>query len=163
MKDKVEGKVWKFGSNVDTDQIIPAKYLITGDRKELAKHVFEKVRPEFAQQLEEGDIIVAKENFGCGSSREHAPRALIGAGVACVIARSFARIFYRNSINIGLMLVEADVEADEGDKLEVDYEKGIIRSTKSGRDFKFSKPPEFLLKLIESGGLVEYTKKQLEK
>ncbi|MBM3309853.1 MAG: 3-isopropylmalate dehydratase small subunit [Candidatus Altiarchaeales archaeon] len=163
MKDKVKGRVWKFGSNVDTDQIIPAEYLITGDYKELAKHAFEKVRPEFAKQVKPGDIIVADDNFGCGSSREHAPRALIGCGVSCVIAKSFARIFYRNSINIGLMLVEADVQANEGDELEIDYTRGVVTNLKSGKTCSFQKPPEFLIKLIEAGGLVEYTKRQLAK
>jgi len=163
MKEKVVGRVWKFGSNVDTDQIIPADYLITGDYKELAKHAFEKIRPEFAKQIKVGDIIVADENFGCGSSREHAPRALIGCGIACVIARSFARIFYRNSINIGLMLVESSVEANEGEEMEVDYAKGVITNLKTRKQYSFKKPPEFLMKLIEAGGLVEYTKKQLKK
>ncbi|MDD5112100.1 MAG: 3-isopropylmalate dehydratase small subunit [Candidatus Altiarchaeota archaeon] len=159
----VRGRVWKFSSNVDTDQIIPAEYLVTGDPKELAKHAFEKVRPNFVKNVRPGDIIVAEENFGCGSSREHAPRALIGCGIACVIAKSFARIFYRNSINIGLMLVECGVEADEGDELEVDYARGELTNLKSGKKFIFKKPPEFLLKLVESGGLVEYTKRRLVK
>jgi len=154
MKEKTSGKVWKFGSNVDTDQIIPAEYLVTGDINELAKHAFEKVRPEFAKQVKKGDIIVADENFGCGSSREHAPRALIGCGISCVIAKSFARIFYRNSINIGLMLVECDVEAKEGDELEVDYARGVVKNIRMNKEFRFQKPPEFLLKLIELGGLV---------
>ena len=162
MKDKVKGRVWKFGSNVDTDQIIPAKYLVTGDPKELAQHAFEIVRPEFPKEVKEGDVIVADDNFGCGSSREHAPRALMGAGIACVIAKSFARIFYRNSINIGLILVEADVEAEEGEEIQVDFTKGAIK-IKSGKEFTFQKPPEFLLNLVESGGLVEYTKKKLKK
>jgi len=162
MKEKIRGRVWRFGSNVDTDQIIPAEYLITGDRKELARHAFEKVREEFAKQVKPGDVIVADENFGCGSSREHAPRALIGCGIACVIAKSFARIFYRNGINIGLMLVEAAVEAGDGEQIEVDYKKGVIRN-QAGKVLKFNKPPEFLTRLIESGGLVEYTKKQLKR
>ena len=163
MKDRISGRVWKFGSNVDTDQIIPAEYLVTGDVRELAKHAFEKVRPEFTRQVKPGDIIVAEENFGCGSSREHAPRALIGCGIGCVIARSFARIFYRNSINIGLMLVECSVDAGEGDVLEVDFKNGLIRNLKSKKEFSFKKPPEFLLRLIESGGLIAYTKRQLGK
>ena len=162
MKTKISGRVWKFGDNVDTDQIIPAKYLVTGDYKELASHAFENARPEFAKKVGEGDIIVAGKNFGSGSSREHAPRALIGAGISCVIASTFARIFFRNSINIGLPLVECDVDADEGDNLEVDFEKGIIFNKTKNKEFKFKSLPQFLLKLIEAGGLVEYTKKQLK-
>lgn len=159
----VKGKVWKFQENVDTDQIIPAEYLVTGDPKELAKHSFEKVRPEFAGDVKEGDIIVATDNFGCGSSREHAPRALIGNGIPVVIARSFARIFFRNSINIGLPLVEADVEADDGDEVEVDFGNGIVKNITKGMEFSFNPLPEFLLNLLDSGGLVEYTKTELAK
>ena len=159
--ENLKGKVWKFGANVDTDQIIPAEYLVTGDPKELAKHSFEKVRPEFANTVKPGDIIVASDNFGCGSSREHAPRALIGNGIACVIAKSFARIFFRNSINIGLMLIECDVTATDGDVLAVDFESGKIENTTSGEAFDFKPLPEFLLNMLESGGLVEYTKRRL--
>jgi len=128
MEKKITGRAWKFSDNVDTDQIIPAEYLVTGDIKELARHAFEKARPEFASSAKKGDLIVAGDNFGCGSSREHAPRALIGAGISCVIAKSFARIFYRNSINIGLPLVECDIGADDGDLIEVDFEKGVVRN-----------------------------------
>jgi 3-isopropylmalate/(R)-2-methylmalate dehydratase small subunit len=159
--ENLKGKVWKFGANVDTDQIIPAEYLVTGDPEELAKHSFEKVRPEFAEGVTAGDIIVASDNFGCGSSREHAPRALIGNGIACVIAKSFARIFFRNSINIGLVLIECDVEAKDGDELHVDFESGKIKNTTSGGTFDFKPLPEFLLNMLESGGLVEYTKRRL--
>ena len=159
----MRGRVWKFGDNVDTDQIIPAEYLVTADPKELAKHAFEKVKPEFAKEVKEGDIIVAGENFGCGSSREHAPRALIGAGISCVIAKSFARIFFRNSINIGLPLIECEVKAEEGDILEVDFEKGLIKNLNTGKEFKFKALPEFLLNLLNSGGLVAYTKDMLRK
>lgn len=162
MQKKVTGKVWRFGSNVDTDQIIPAEYLTTGDESFLAKHAFEKVRPEFIRLFRKGDIIVADENFGCGSSREHAPRALIGAGVACVVARSFARIFYRNSINIGLPLVEAHIKADEGDTLSVDFEKGLVTNETNKLEVGFPPMPRFLNNLIEAGGLVEYTKKRLK-
>ncbi|MFH1834653.1 MAG: 3-isopropylmalate dehydratase small subunit [Methanobacteriota archaeon] len=161
MDKKISGKVWKFGRNVDTDQIIPAEYLVTGDAKELAKHAFEKVRGDFASEVKAGDVIVADENFGCGSSREHAPRALIGAGVACVIAKSFARIFFRNSINIGLPLVECDVDAEDGDQIEVDFEKGTVVNKTKDKSYTFKPLPEFLLKLIESGGLVEYVKANL--
>jgi len=162
MKTRASGRAWKFGDNVDTDQIIPAKYLITGDYKELASHAFESFRPEFAKEVKEGDIIVAGKNFGSGSSREHAPRALIGAGISCVVASSFARIFFRNSINIGLPLVECEVEVEEGDILEVDFEKGIIFNKTKNKEFRFKSLPPFLLKLIEADGLVEYTKKQLK-
>jgi 3-isopropylmalate/(R)-2-methylmalate dehydratase small subunit len=158
----IQGHVWKFGSNVDTDQIIPAEYLVTGDPDELAKHAFEKVREDFAKKVKEGDIIVADENFGSGSSREHAPRALIGAGIACVVAKSFARIFFRNSINIGLPLVETSLEAADGDTVEVDFEKGVIRNLRKNVETTFSPMPKFLQNLIESGGLVEYTKKKIE-
>lgn len=163
MKDIVHGKVWKFLENVDTDQIIPAEYLVTGDPMELAKHSFEKVLPEFVRKVKEGDIIVATDNFGCGSSREHAPLALIGNGISVVIARSFARIFFRNSINIGLPLVEADVEADDGDEVEVDFGKGIVRNITKDTEVTFKPLPEFLLNLLDSGGLVEYTKTELAK
>ena len=162
MKNKIAGRVWRFGSNVDTDQIIPAEYLVTGDPAVLAKHAFEKVSAEFAKDVREGDIIVAEENFGCGSSREHAPRALMGAGITCVVAKSFARIFYRNSINIGLPLVEADIEAEDGDTVEVDFESGRVKNTTKGVEAKFPPTPEFLQKLIDAGGLVEYTKRRLE-
>ncbi len=114
MRTVFKGRAWRFGDNVDTDQIIPAEYLVTMDRSELAKHAFAKVRPEFARKVQHGDIIVAGRNFGCGSSREHAPRALIGAGVSCVVAESFARIFFRNAINIGLPVVEARLGVSDG-------------------------------------------------
>lgn len=161
MKDVIKGKVWKFSDNVDTDQIIPAEYLTTSKPEELAKHVFEKVRPEFAKEVRKGDIIVAGKNFGCGSSREHAPRALIGAGVSVVIAESFARIFFRNSINIGLPVIECKVEAEEGDILEIEFANGIIKNLRTGKEFKFKKMPPFLLNLIGAGGLVGYVKNKL--
>ena len=160
MNKKIHGKVWKFGCNVDTDQIIPAEYLVMADPIELGKHAFEKVRPEFAGDVREGDIIVADENFGCGSSREHAPRALIGVGISCVIAKSFARIFYRNSINIGLPVVECDLTVEEGDELTVDFENGVIKTNE--KEYGFPSLPPFLLNLINSGGLVSYVKNKLE-
>lgn len=163
MKDKIHGKVWKFGRNIDTDQIIPAEYLVTGNPKELAKHAFEKVRPEFAKEVMAGEIIVADENFGCGSSREHAPRALMGAGISAVVAKSFARIFYRNSINIGLPLIECDIDAKDNDELEIDFKNGTVRNLNTKKEYKFHPMPEFLMKLIESGGLVGYVQSQLEK
>jgi 3-isopropylmalate/(R)-2-methylmalate dehydratase small subunit len=160
--EKIKGRVWRFGANVDTDQIIPAEYLTTGDPAELAKHSFEKVHPKFAKEVKSGDIIVADENFGCGSSREHAPRALMGNGIACVVAKSFARIFFRNSINIGLPLIECKVDAMDGDELEVDFSNGKIKNNTSGGEFEFKPLPEFLLNMLESGGLVGYTKRKLK-
>ncbi len=162
MEKRITGRAWKFSDNVDTDQVIPAEYLVTGDPRELALHAFEKVRPEFAGSVKKGDVIVAGENFGCGSSREHAPRALIGAGISCVVAKSFARIFYRNSINIGLPLIECDIEAKDGDQIEVDFEKGIVRNLSAGAESRFPSYPPFVLKLINSGGLVSYVKAQLK-
>jgi 3-isopropylmalate/(R)-2-methylmalate dehydratase small subunit len=161
MKEKIKGRVWNFGDNVDTDQIIPAEYLVTGDPEELGRHVFEKVRPEFARKVGRGDIIVAGGNFGCGSSREHAPRALIGAGVSCVVAKSFARIFYRNSINIGLPVVECNVNVKEGDMLEIDFGRGVVENLTSGGEYSFPPLPPFLLNLIEAGGLVRYVQREL--
>jgi 3-isopropylmalate/(R)-2-methylmalate dehydratase small subunit len=163
MESRIKGRVWAFGENVDTDQIIPAEYLITGDPKELGSHAFEKVRTEFAKDVRDGDVIVASDNFGCGSSREHAPRALIGCGIKCVIARSFARIFFRNSINIGLPLVECDVKAKDGDIVEVDYKAGKVRNITSGKEYSFKALPDFLLNLMAAGGLVEYTRRKLGK
>jgi 3-isopropylmalate/(R)-2-methylmalate dehydratase small subunit len=163
MQEKIKGKVRKFGDDVNTDDIIPANYLITADPEELAKHAFENMRPGFTAEVKSGDVIVAGYNFGCGSSREHAPRALIGCKISCVVAKSFAKIFFRNSINIGLPLVECDVPADEGDELEINFETGTVKNLTKNKEFKFKSLPEFLLKLIESGGLVEYTKKELLK
>jgi 3-isopropylmalate/(R)-2-methylmalate dehydratase small subunit len=153
-------RVWKFGPDVDTDQIIPAEYLITGDPKKLAAHAFTKIRPEFSKEVRKGDVIIAEENFGCGSSREHAPRALIGAGISCVIAKSFARIFFRNSINIGLPLIEADVFdlIEEGDEITISFEDGVIRNIARGEEYTFEPLPEFMQELLESGGLIPYIK-----
>lgn len=162
IQKKIKGRVWKFGKNIDTDQIIPAEYLTTGNPNELAKHAFEKVRPEFAKEVKSGDIIVAGENFGCGSSREHAPRALIGCGISAVIAKSFARIFFRNSINIGLPLVECSIDAKDNDELEIDFNNGIVKNLNTKKEYKFLPMPEFLVNLLESDGLVEYVKKQLK-
>ncbi len=158
---KIVGRAWKFGANVDTDRIIPAEYLVTGDAKELAKHAFEKARPRFAKEVKTGDVIIAAENFGCGSSREHAPRAFMGSGIACVVAKSFARIFFRNAINIGLPVVECDVKVRDGDDIEIDFVKGIIRNLADEKTYFFKPLPEFLLNLLNSGGLVKYTKKRL--
>jgi len=157
---KISGRVWKFGDNVDTDQIIPAEFLVTANRKELARHSFEKVRPEFAKEVKEGDIIVAGKNFGCGSSREHAPSCLLGNGIKVVIAKSFARIFYRNSINLGLRLIECDVEANDNNTIEIDFEKSEIKNLNSGKIYKFKKLPKFFEDLTEIG-LIEYTKRKI--
>ena len=153
------GKVLKYGDNVDTDVIIPARYLNSFDAKELASHVMVDLDPTFVDRLEPGDIVVAKSNFGCGSSREHAPLALKTAGVSCVIANSFARIFYRNSINIGFPILEcpeAVAGIDEGDKVEVEFETGVIKNLTKGTSFQAQAFPPFLQKMIEANGLVNY-------
>jgi 3-isopropylmalate/(R)-2-methylmalate dehydratase small subunit len=164
MKRVIEGRVWKFGDNIDTDVIIPARYLNTSDPAELAKHVMEDADPQFKDKLQPGDIIVAGANFGSGSSREHAPIALKSAGVGAVIAKSFARIFYRNSFNMGLPIFEL-AEADkigEGDRVRIDMEKGIIENLTTGEKFEFTPIPPFMQQLIESGGLINYAKKLIE-
>lgn len=156
---KAQGKVLKYGDNVDTDVIIPARYLNSFDAKELASHAMVDIDPTFVDRLEPGDIMVAGSNFGCGSSREHAPLALKTAGVSCVIARSFARIFYRNSINIGFPILECPQAADdisEGDQVEVDFDSGIIRNLTKNREYKAQAFPPFLQKMIEANGLVNY-------
>ena len=156
---KANGKVLKYGDNVDTDVIIPARYLNSFDAKELASHVMVDLDPTFVERLEPGDIVVAKSNFGCGSSREHAPLALKTAGVSCVIAKSFARIFYRNSINIGFPILECEEAVDgieEGDQVEVDFEAGMIYNRTKNTEFKAQPFPPFLQKMIEAGGLVNY-------
>lgn len=161
---KFKGKAWKFGADVDTDAIIPARYLNTSDPKELASHCMEdSSNPEFMKKMKPGDIIVAEKNFGCGSSREHAPIAIKTAGVSCVVARSFARIFYRNSFNMGLPIFESPEAVDnikEGDEIEVDADAGVIRVLSSGREFKIAPVPPFMQELIAAGGLMAYTKKK---
>jgi len=162
---KLTGKVWKYGANVDTDAIIPARYLNVSTPEELARHCMEDVDPEFVQKVQPGDIMVATTNFGCGSSREHAPLAIKGAGVSCVIANTFARIFYRNAINIGLPILEcpAAVESTEtGQTLEVELETGRIHNLDTGQTFHAKPYPEFMMGVIRAGGLVEYTRKELE-
>jgi 3-isopropylmalate dehydratase small subunit len=161
LKGRVEGRAWVFGDNVDTDQIIPADYLVTMDNAELAKHAFEKAMPRFAKDVRPGDIVVAGRNFGCGSSREHAPRALMGAGISCVVAISFARIFYRNSINIGLPVVEAEVAAENDDWIRVDLSNGVVENVRTGQSSSFMAYPPFVMMLIEKGGLIPYTKEML--
>ena len=154
----VEGKVWRFGDNVDTDQIIPAERLVSNNLPHLNDFMFEKVRPGFAQAVKAGDILVAGKNFGCGSSREHAPICLKEAGFSCIVAESFARIFYRNSMNIGLLLVECKVDAQEGDNVKITLEDGTVVDTTTGRTFKFANYPDFIAQLIEAGGLVNLVK-----
>lgn len=161
MKKSLEGRAWVFGDNVDTDQIIPAEYLVTMDARELAKHAFEKAKPEFAKIVRRGDVVVAGRNFGCGSSREHAPRALMGAGVSCVVAESFARIFFRNAINIGLPVVEAELQTNEGDRIVVNLADGVVSNKSTGQNKSFAAYPPFVMMLIQKGGLVPYTKEAL--
>lgn len=156
----MQGKVYKFGNHVDTDLIIPARYLNTHDPAELAKHCMEDADPEFAKKVGKGDIIVAGENFGCGSSREHAPIAIKAAGVSAVIAKSFARIFFRNAINIGLPIVELQEtdEIKEGDILDIDVEKGIVTDKNTGNIYKTEPFPPFMKNIIDKGGLINYVK-----
>ena len=154
----IVGRVWKFGNSINTDEIIPGKYLRSKDIQIFAAHAMEGIDPEFTKKFRFGDIIVAGTNFGCGSSREQAPLALRYAGVSCVIAKSFARIFFRNAINIGLPLIEADIECQEGDEVKIDLVKGEV--TVSERCiFKGNKLPDFLLEILNDGGLVAHRKK----
>ncbi len=154
-----QGTVFKYGDNVDTDVIIPARYLNSSDPKELATHCMEDIDKNFVSQVREGDIIVANKNFGCGSSREHAPIAIKAAGVSCVIAETFARIFYRNAINIGLPIIECSEAAkaiNAGDEVKVDFDSGIITNVSTGKTYQGQAFPEFMQKLIACGGLVNY-------
>ena len=156
------GKVIKYGDNVDTDVIIPARYLNTSDHKELASHCMEDLDKDFTKRVEAGDIMVAGDNFGCGSSREHAPIAIKASGISLVIANTFARIFYRNSINIGLAILEcpeAVANISDGDKVEADLDNGIIYNRTTGKEFKTQPFPAFIQKIIENGGLIETIKK----
>jgi len=160
----LKGKVHKYGANVDTDAIIPARYLNVSDPAELAEHCMEDMDKDFMKRVQSGDIIVATTNFGCGSSREHAPLAIKTAGISCIIARTFARIFFRNAINIGLPLLECDEAVDNteaGDTLEVDLARGKIKNLAKGIEFTAKPYPDFMAELIAAGGLIEYTKKNL--
>ncbi len=160
---KFRGRVWKYGSDIDTDRIIPARYLNTSDPSELARHCMEDEDPEFASKVQEGDIILAGKNFGCGSSREHAPIAIKAAGVSCVIAESFARIFFRNSFNMGLPILECKEvydKTDSGDIIEVNMDTGKIRNITKGTDFKARPVPPFMQELLKSGGLLQSIKKK---
>lgn len=156
---EAKGRVFKFGDNVDTDVIIPARYLNSSDPKELAAHCMEDIDKSFVKNVNEGDIIVANKNFGCGSSREHAPIAIKAAGVSCVIAETFARIFYRNSINIGLPIVECEEAAKEisdGDVVNINFDTGVITDETTGKSYQGQAFPPFMQKIIDSEGLVNY-------
>lgn len=154
-----QGTVFRFGDNIDTDVIIPARYLNSSDPKELATHCMEDIDKTFVDKVHEGDIIVADKNFGCGSSREHAPIAIKAAGVSCVIAKTFARIFYRNAINIGLPIIECEEAANDikaGDEVKVDFDSGLITNISNGNTYQGQAFPEFMQKIIDSEGLVNY-------
>lgn len=156
-----KGKVHKYGDNIDTDAIIAARYLNTASAQELATHCMEDIDPDFVKNLQKGDLIVGGQNFGCGSSREHAPAALKEAGVSCVIAPSFARIFYRNSINIGFPILECDeaaTEIQQGDEVEVDFDSGKITDVTTGKEYQAQPFPEFIQKIIQAGGLLNAIK-----
>jgi 3-isopropylmalate/(R)-2-methylmalate dehydratase small subunit len=158
---KIEGRVWKFGSDVDTDAIIPARYLNQTDAGELAKHVMEDERPEFKKEVKKGDLLLAERNFGCGSSREHAPLALKASGITCIIAESFARIFYRNGFNQGLPLIEsheASEEIKDGDQVRVDLTTGEIFDLTQQRKFVAKPIPPFMQELVKDGGLIPHLK-----
>ncbi|NFG61786.1 3-isopropylmalate dehydratase small subunit [Clostridium sp. CMCC3677] len=155
----VKGRVFKYGDNVDTDVIIPARYLNTSNHKELALHCMEDIDKDFVNNVKDGDIIVANKNFGCGSSREHAPIAIKASGISCVIASTFARIFYRNSINIGLPILECDEAVkniNNGDELEVDFSTGIIKNLSKNEQYQGEAFPEFMQKIIDNDGLIGY-------
>jgi 3-isopropylmalate/(R)-2-methylmalate dehydratase small subunit len=159
----LQGKVWKFGDNIDTDLIIAARYLNTSEPSELAKHVMEDADPQFVSKMSEGDIIVAGENFGCGSSREHAPIALKAAGISAVIAPTFARIFYRNAFNMGLPIFELKEanEINEGDIIRIDMDSGEVINETQNKTYKFTPIPEFMQELVNAGGLIEFAQKEI--
>lgn len=161
----MRGRVWKYGDNIDTDVIIPARYLNMSAPEALAPHCLEDLDAGFAEAVRPGDVIVAGENFGCGSSREHAPLAIKGAGVGCVIARSFARIFYRNAINVGLPILESPAAvsgAEPGHRLEIDLEMGKIHNLTTGQECQAEPYPPFMMEIIHAGGLVPYTRRKME-
>ena len=160
----IEGKAWVFGDHVDTDVIIPARYLNTSDPEELGRHCMEDADPDFAKKVGKGDVIVAGENFGCGSSREHAPIAIKAAGVSCVIAKSFARIFYRNSFNMGLPILESPEAVEgikEGDRIRVDLSSGTIENLSTGESFNAVPIPPFMRELLDAGGLMPYVARKM--
>lgn len=160
---KANGSVFKYGDNIDTDVIIPARYLNSSDPAELATHCMEDIDTEFVKKVQKGDIIVGMKNFGCGSSREHAPIAIKAAGVSCVIAETFARIFYRNAINIGLPIIEcpeASQGIENGDQVEIDFDSGMIYNKTKGTQFQGQAFPEFMQKIIAAEGLINYINKR---
>ncbi|MFQ5586659.1 MAG: 3-isopropylmalate dehydratase small subunit [Thermodesulfobacteriota bacterium] len=162
---KLSGRVWKFGADIDTDRIIPARYLNTSDPAELAKHCMEDADASFAGNVKSGDIIVADKNFGCGSSREHAPIAIKASGVSCIIAKSFARIFYRNAFNMGIPILECSEAVDAvsaGDTLEVDIEGGLIVNKTRGEEYQAQPIPPFMRELLGAGGLMAWVKKRVK-
>lgn len=163
MNSIITGQVWRFGDNIDTDLIIAARYLNTSDPKELAKHVMEDADPQFVNKLKVGDIVIAGENFGCGSSREHAPIALKSAGVSAVVAKSFARIFYRNAFNMGLPIFELPEidEISEQDEIKIDMVSGVITNLTNNKSYKFVPIPEFMQSLLASGGLMSFATKEI--
>lgn len=161
---KAKGKVFKYKDNVDTDVIIPARYLNTSDHKELAAHCMEDIDKDFVKNVKEGDIIVADKNFGCGSSREHAPIAIKASGISCVIATTFARIFYRNAINIGLPILECEEAVngiDAGDEVEIDFDSGVITNSTKGKSYKAQPFPDFMKNIMKADGLINYIKAKL--
>jgi len=162
---KIEGKAWKFGADIDTDAIIPARYLNTSDPVELAKHVMEDADPGFPERVKPGDLIVADKNFGCGSSREHAPIAIKAAGVSCVVAATFARIFYRNAFNIGLLIFESPEAAAgiaDGDQVAVDVDSGTITNLTKGETYQATAVPPFMQQIIAAGGLINYVAERVK-
>jgi 3-isopropylmalate dehydratase small subunit len=161
---KLKGKAWKFGDDIDTDAIIPARYLTTSDHAALAEHCMEDADPEFVKKMQPGDVIVAGKNFGCGSSREHAPIAIKAAGVSCVVAHSFARIFYRNAFNMGLPILESPEAAEaieEGDEVEADLDTGTIVNRTRNQTYRAQPVPPFMQRLVQAGGLMAYVKEQM--
>jgi 3-isopropylmalate/(R)-2-methylmalate dehydratase small subunit len=161
----LKGRVWRFGNNIDTDAIIPARYLNTSDPDELAKHVMEDADKDFPSKVKAGDMIVADSNFGCGSSREHAPIAIKTAGIRAVVAKSFARIFYRNAFNIGLPIFESEEASDgirEGDEIEIDADRGVIKNITKDEEYTAKPIPPFMQELISAGGLIQWTRKRIQ-
>lgn len=162
---KAQGRVFKYGDNVDTDVIIPARYLNSFDAQELASHAMVDIDPEFVNKVKPGDLIVANKNFGCGSSREHAPIAIKASGISCVIAETFARIFYRNAINIGLPIIECKEAAEKieaGDQVEIDFDNGVIYNRTKNESYQGQAFPEFMQELIAAGGLINYMNQSLK-
>ncbi|WP_286244271.1 3-isopropylmalate dehydratase small subunit [Methanobacterium ferruginis] len=160
----MKGKVWKFGDDVDTDIILPGRYLVLTEEEELAACVMEGHDPDFSKKVKEGDIMVAGKNFGCGSSREHAPIAIKAAGISAVVAESFARIFYRNSTNIGLLLIESkgiSKNVEEGDEIEINMDKAVLKDLTNSKEFEIKPLPEFMMGIMNEGGLISYLKNHL--